>query len=62
MESNKKFYILFTIMFAWLLFLTGQRSGYSIVSAGIDSGYLLNNTTGEVWRLLYNNKYKVEKK
>jgi len=62
MESNKKFYILFTIMFVWLLFLTGQRSGYSIVSAGIDSGYLLNNTTGEVWRLLYNNKYKVEKK
>jgi hypothetical protein len=62
MKSSKTIYILFTIMFVWLLFLTGQRSGYSIVSAGIDSGYLLNNTTGEVWRLLYNNKYKVEKK
>jgi hypothetical protein len=62
MKSSKTIYILFTIMFVWLLFLTGQRSGYSIVSAGIDSGYLLNNTTGEVWRLLYNNKYKVEKR
>jgi hypothetical protein len=61
MESNKKFYILFTIMFVWLLFLTGQRSGYSIVSGGSYSSYLLNNTTGEVWNLIANKKIKVEK-
>ena len=60
MESNKIIYILFVITFIWLLFLTGRGAGYSVVSGGDYSSYLLNNTTGEVWNLVVNKKIKVE--
>ncbi len=62
MKINKTIYILFTITFIWLLFLTGRGSGFSIVSGGSYSSYLLNNTTGEVWNLIGIKKIKVEKK
>jgi hypothetical protein len=60
MESNKIIYILFAITLIWLLFLTGRGTGYSVVSGGDYSSYLLNNTTGEVWNLVVNKKIKVE--
>lgn len=60
MESKKTIYILFSIIFIWLLFLTVRSGEYIISSSGGGGAYLVDNQTGEAWFLISDKKRKVE--